>query len=53
MEKWINWLILIIGVLLILPLIGVDQLGTVLDGIASWIIAIAILIIGIMGLVKG
>jgi len=50
MNKLIAWLVTIIGVLLVLPLIGVDQLGTLSSGIASWIIAIAILIIGIGGI---
>ena len=45
-------LVTLIGVLLVLPLLGVDALGSVTDGIAAWLIAIAILIIGIVGIVK-
>ena len=41
-------LILIVGVLLILPLIGVNAIGTLTDGILAWVIAIAVLLIGIV-----
>lgn len=46
-------LILIAGIVLLLPLIGITQLGTVTDGILAWILAIVVLIIGIMQLMKG
>lgn len=45
-------LVTIIGILLILPLIGVGALGDVTQGISAWLIAIAILIIGIVGIVE-
>ena len=46
------YLVLLIGILLILPLIGVSQLGTVTDGITGWAIPIIILIIGIKMILK-
>jgi len=48
MAKLTAWLVTVIGVLLILPLIGV----TVLDGISEWIIPLAVLAIGIGKLVR-
>lgn len=47
MKQLTGWIVLIIGILLALPLIGVDALGTVTDGIAAWLIAIGILVLGI------
>ena len=48
MEKLVNWIILIIGILLILPLIGVASLA----GIDAWLIAIGVLLIGLVRLFK-
>ena len=48
MKDILGWLVTIIGVLLILPLIGVD-IGATLSG---WLVAIAVLIIGIGRLAK-
>ena len=48
-SKIYAWLVTLVGVLLILPLIGVPQL----DSISPWLIALAILVIGIVGIVKG
>ena len=50
MSKINAVLVTIIGILLVLPLIGVDALGTVSTGIAGWVIAIVIIVIGVMGL---
>ena len=52
MEKLMAWLVTIIGVLLVLPLIGVSALGSATSGIAGWIIALAVLIMGIMKIAK-
>ena len=41
--KLIPILVTIIGIVLILPLVGVTQLGTAAD----WIVALAVLVIGI------
>lgn len=42
----------LIGILLVLPLVGVTVLGTLTEGLLAWLVAIAILVIGIVGLVK-
>ena len=52
MAKLTAWLVTLLGILLILPLLGVTQLGTVTDGILAWIIALDILIIGIGKLIR-
>ena len=48
MAKLTAWLVTLIGVLLILPLIGIDQLVTYND----WVIAIAVLVVGIGKLMR-
>jgi hypothetical protein len=48
MAKLTAWLATAIGVLLVLPLIGVD-IGAVLN---NWLIAIAVLVIGISKLMR-
>ncbi len=52
MAKLTAWLVTIIGVLLLLPLLGITQLGTVTDGILAWLIAIGVLVVGIGKLVR-
>ncbi|MCK5449965.1 hypothetical protein KAI32_03805 [Candidatus Pacearchaeota archaeon] len=53
MQSKINaYLVTLIGILLILPLAGVTALGTLMEGIIGWVIAIIVLIIGIVGIVK-
>ena len=47
MSKLTAWLVTLVGVLLILSSIGVDQFGTPTSGMLGWIIALAVLIIGI------
>lgn len=49
MAKLTAWLVTIVGVLLVLPLIGINTLeGT----FTNWIIALGVLIIGIGKLVR-
>jgi hypothetical protein len=48
MAKLTAWIVTIIGVLLLLPLIGISQLVTYND----WLIAIGVLIIGIAKLIR-
>jgi len=48
MAKLTAWVVTILGVLLVLPLIGVDLGITVTD----WLIAIGVLVIGIGKLVR-
>jgi len=52
-EKLTNWIVTVIGVLLVLPLIGVDQIGTLTSGILAWLVAIGVLVIGVGNLIKG
>jgi len=48
MAKLTAWLVTIIGILLVLPLIGVNQLA----GISAWIVPLAVLVIGIGKLMR-
>ena len=43
MAKLTAWLVTIVGVLLLLPLLGVSQL----DAISEWVIPLAVLVIGL------
>jgi hypothetical protein len=43
-DKKSAWLVVIIGIVLLLPLLGLDFLG----GASEWIVAIAVLLIGII-----
>ena len=45
-------LVTLIGILLVLPLIGINSLGSLTEGITAWIIAISVLIIGVTGIIK-
>tara|TARA_Y100000310_G_scaffold309615_1_gene353902 strand:- start:2194 stop:2346 length:153 start_codon:yes stop_codon:yes gene_type:complete len=49
MDKLTFILVTIIGILLVLPLIGVSALA---GALTDWVIAIAVLIIGVKGLIK-
>ena len=50
MEKVNSILVTIIGVLLVIPLLGVTALGSLTEGIIGWVVAIIVLAIGVMGL---
>ena len=53
MAKLTAWLVTAIGVLLVLPLIGINQIANYQAGlIQSWIIALAVLAIGIGKLMR-
>jgi len=43
MAKLTAWLVTLVGVLLVLPLLGV----TALDGVSDWLIPVAVLVIGL------
>jgi len=47
MNKLTAIFVTIIGILLLLPLLGVTALGTVTTGITGWVIALAVLILGL------
>jgi len=52
-SKTVAGLVLLIGILLLLPLIGVSALGSVAEnGVTGWAVSIIIIILGIMGLSK-
>ena len=44
-------LIIIVGIALLLPLIGVEALGTPTEGALAWILAIGVILIGILQLI--
>ena len=48
MAKLSAWLVTLVGVLLVLPLIGLD-IGATLN---SWLIALAVLVIGVAKLIR-
>jgi len=52
-SKWYAWLVLFLGILLILPKLGVTSLGDLSTGLISWIIPVVILVIGIIGIFRG
>ncbi len=45
------WLVLVLGIFLILPKIGFEQLGNLVEGPISWVIPILILVIAITRLI--
>lgn len=51
-SKWYAWLTLLLGVMLVLPKVGVTSLGDLTTGLISWIIPVVIIAIGLIGLVK-
>ncbi len=52
MAKLSAWLVTLIGIILLLPLLGITQLGSVTDGTLAWVIAIAVLVMGIGKLIR-
>ncbi len=52
MNKLNAWLIILAGVVLLLPLVGITQLGTVTEGVLAWVLVIVVLLIGVLQLVK-
>jgi hypothetical protein len=48
MAKLTAWLVMLIGILLVLPLLGV----TALDALSAWIVPLAVLVIGIGKLMR-
>jgi len=51
-SKWYAWLVLLLGVLLLLPKLGLTALGDLSTGFISWVIPLIILVIGIIGISK-
>ena len=53
MAKLTAWLLTILGVLLLLPLLGVTALGTLgSGGYLDWLVAILFLVVGISKLIR-
>jgi hypothetical protein len=52
MAKLTAWLVTLLGLLLVLPLIGVDLDALVGFAIVNWLIAVGVLLIGIGKLVR-
>jgi len=45
-------LIIVIGVLMLLPMLGISALGSLTGGIVGWVIPLAVLAIGAMRFLK-
>jgi len=52
MKQLEAWLVTVMGILLVLSMIGVSALGSISSGITGWVVALAVLIIGVMRLMK-
>jgi len=52
MDKLTSWLVTLIGVLLVLPMLGITQIGTLTSGVIGWLVPIAVLVIGIKGILE-
>jgi hypothetical protein len=48
MAKLTAWLVTLVGILLVLPLIGVAAL----DAVSKWVVPLAVLVIGIAKLMR-
>lgn len=51
MKTLTAWFVLLLGVILILPLIGITSLGTATSGILGWALALVVLFLGIYYLI--
>jgi len=47
MAKLTAWVSTILGILLLLPLVGVTGFGSATSGVIGWLIALGVLVIGI------
>ncbi|MEK6898879.1 MAG: hypothetical protein AABW79_02160 [Nanoarchaeota archaeon] len=52
MAKLTAWLMTLIGILWLLPLMGMTQFGTLTNGPISWLVGLAFLVIGISKLMR-
>ncbi|MFQ5531051.1 MAG: hypothetical protein ACE5ES_00385 [Candidatus Nanoarchaeia archaeon] len=50
MDKLQDIIVTIIGILLLLPLVGVSQLGDITSGVTAWLIGLGVLVLGVKGL---
>jgi hypothetical protein len=51
-SQWYAWLTLVLGILLILPMLGITQLGDITSGLIGWLVPIIIITIAVLGLMK-
>ncbi len=52
MSKLNASLVTVIGIIMLLPLLNVNVLGTLTTGAIGWVIALIVLAIGVMGLME-
>ena len=52
MKRISSVLVCLLGLILLLPLIGVTQFGTLIEGIFGWATAIFVLVIGVIEIFK-
>ena len=52
MAKLTAVLVTLLGVLLLLPLLGVTQLGTPTSGVLGWLVALVVLVVGVGKLLR-
>ena len=52
MAKVTAWLVTLVGVLLVLPLIGLNLDNLIVAGLTQWLIALAVLVIGVTKLMR-
>jgi hypothetical protein len=52
MAKLTAWVVTLIGIFLLLPLVGIVPVESLLGGLLHWLIAIAVLVVGIGKLVR-
>lgn len=52
MKRISSALVVLLGLILLLPLIGVTQFGTLIEGTFGWATAIFVLVIGAIEVIK-
>ena len=52
MEKIKSLVVLFIGIVLMLPLLGFDALGSLTDGVLAWVLAVVVLGYGVIRVVE-
>lgn len=52
MKRISSVLVMLLGLILLLPLIGVNQFGSLTEGVFGWGTAIFVLVIGVIEVIK-
>ena len=47
MKTLTAWVVLVLGIILLLPMLGITQIGTATSGILGWLLAIIIILLGL------